>query len=171
MPGGSWLKEPEAGEMSAKGAGTPRFGDFGAGKREGGFAWSEWQGNQSGMAMSGRKMGMRYDFDKMTDRRGTGSLKWDVPERELPMWVADMDFETAPEIVETLHGRVGHGVFGYSVVGEDWYRAYQGWWSRRHHLEIGGVAGVLYRGGSGHFQRCQEADHGRGECAGTDPGV
>ena len=111
MPGGSWLKEPEAGEMSAKGAGTPRFGDFGAGKREGGFAWSEWQGNQSGMAMSGRKMGMRYDFDKMTDRRGTGSLKWDVPERELPMWVADMDFETAPEIVETLHGRVGHGVF------------------------------------------------------------
>ena len=40
---------------------------------------------------------MGYDFDKLTDRRGVGSLKWDVPERELPMWVADMDFETAPD--------------------------------------------------------------------------
>ncbi len=35
---------------------------------------------------------MVYDFDRITDRRGTGSLKWDVSERELPMWVADMDF-------------------------------------------------------------------------------
>ena len=45
---------------------------------------------------------MRYDFDKMTDRRGTGSLKWDVPERELPMWVADMDFENALEVRDCL---------------------------------------------------------------------
>lgn len=79
---------------------------------------------------------MRYDFDKMTDRRGTGSLKWDVPERELPMWVADMDFETAPEIREALRRRVEHGVFGYNVVTRDWYEAYQGWWGRRHHLEM-----------------------------------
>ena len=79
---------------------------------------------------------MRYDFDKMTDRRGTGSLKWDVPERELPMWVADMDFETAPEIIEALQRRAAHGIFGYSVVTRDWYEAYQGWWSRRHHLEM-----------------------------------
>lgn len=136
MPGGKLAKGAGSRGKVSQRSRNSGFGDFGAGKREGGFAWSEWQGNQSGMAMSGRKMGMRYDFDKMTDRRGTGSLKWDVPERELPMWVADMDFETAPEIVETLHGRVGHGVFGYSVVGEDWYRAYQGWWSRRHHLKI-----------------------------------
>ena len=39
-----------------------------------------------------------YDFDKIIDRRNTNSLKWDVAENELPMWVADMDFETAPEI-------------------------------------------------------------------------
>lgn len=39
---------------------------------------------------------MKFDFDKVIDRRGTGSLKWDVPENELPMWVADMDFQTAP---------------------------------------------------------------------------
>lgn len=77
-----------------------------------------------------------YNFDKMTDRRGSGSLKWDVPERELPMWVADMDFETAPEILEELRRRVEHGIFGYSVVTEDWYEAYRGWWSRRHGLEM-----------------------------------
>lgn len=77
-----------------------------------------------------------YNFDKLTDRRGVGSLKWDVPERELPMWVADMDFETAPEIIEELRRRVEHGIFGYSVVTDDWYEAYQGWWSRRHGLEI-----------------------------------
>ena len=79
---------------------------------------------------------MRYDFDKMTDRRGTGSLKWDVPERELPMWVADMDFETAPEVREALTRRVEHGIFGYNVVTRDWYEAYQGWWGQRHHLEL-----------------------------------
>ena len=79
---------------------------------------------------------MRYDFDKMTDRRGTGSLKWDVPERELPMWVADMDFETAPEVREALTRRVEHGIFGYNVVTRDWYEAYQGWWGQCHHLEL-----------------------------------
>ncbi len=77
-----------------------------------------------------------YDFDKMTDRRNTGSLKWDVPEGELPMWVADMDFETAPEIREAIRERVEHGIFGYNVVTEDWYQAYQGWWSRRHHFKM-----------------------------------
>ncbi len=79
---------------------------------------------------------MGYDFDKMTHRRGVGSLKWDVPQRELPMWVADMDFETAPEIIDVLRKRVEHGIFGYSVVTQDWYEAYQSWWERRHHLEI-----------------------------------
>ncbi len=79
---------------------------------------------------------MRYDFDKLTDRRGVGSLKWDVRSGELPMWVADMDFEAAPEIVEALRARVEHGIFGYSVVTQDWYQAYRDWWGRRHHLEM-----------------------------------
>lgn len=48
---------------------------------------------------------MKFDFDKVIDRRGTGSLKWDVPENELPMWVADMDFQTAPCIREALAAR------------------------------------------------------------------
>ena len=79
---------------------------------------------------------MKYNFDRLTDRRGTGSLKWDVPERELPMWVADMDFETAPEIREALEKRVGHGIFGYCVVTEEWYDAYADWWSSRHHFAL-----------------------------------
>ena len=75
---------------------------------------------------------MQYDFDTPVNRRGTGSLKWDVAENELPMWVADMDFETAPEIRAALRARVDHGVFGYSVVPEAWQDAYVQWWKNRH---------------------------------------
>ena len=63
-------------------------------------------------------------------------MKWDVKESELPMWVADMDFRTAPEILAALSERVGHGIFGYSDVTDDWYRAYTGWWKRRHGFEM-----------------------------------
>lgn len=77
-----------------------------------------------------------YDFDKLTNRFGTGSLKWDVNEGQLPMWVADMDFETAPEIIQALQKRIEHGVFGYQNVTDDWYQAYQSWWSRRHQFRI-----------------------------------
>lgn len=77
-----------------------------------------------------------YSFDELVDRRNTGSYKWDVKENELPMWVADMDFKTAPVIREALARRVEHGVFGYSITPDEWYEAYQSWWSRRHGLEI-----------------------------------
>ena len=66
----------------------------------------------------------KYDFDKQIDRRGSGSLKWDVAENELPMWVADMDFKTAPEIREALSAKIEHGVFGYSDLVPEWYSAY-----------------------------------------------
>jgi cystathionine beta-lyase len=79
---------------------------------------------------------MKYDFDKIVDRRNTGSLKWDVPEQELPMWVADMDFQTAPPIRDALEKRAAHGIFGYCVLSDDWYKAYQGWWERRHHFTM-----------------------------------
>jgi len=77
-----------------------------------------------------------YDFDEIVDRRHSHSDKWDVREGELPMWVADMDFKTAPEIQEALAKRVEHGVFGYSVVPDEWYDAYMGWWKSRHGLAI-----------------------------------
>lgn len=56
---------------------------------------------------------MKYNFDEIIPRRGTNSYKWDTPEEEnvLPMWVADMDFRTAPAIIETLRRRVEHGIF------------------------------------------------------------
>lgn len=79
---------------------------------------------------------MKYDFDKLTERRNTGSLKWEIGETELPMWVADMDFETAPEIKEAVRKRAEHGIFGYSVVTEQWYKAYISWWKKRHNFTI-----------------------------------
>lgn len=77
-----------------------------------------------------------YDFDTTVNRRGTASLKWDVEEHELPMWVADMDFQTAPEIREALEKRVAHGVFGYTVILDAWNQAYVNWWKRRHHFSV-----------------------------------
>ena len=75
---------------------------------------------------------MKYDFDTTINRRNTNSLKWDVAENELPMWVADMDFQAAPEIREAICSRAAHGVFGYSVIPDEWYQAYIGWWKSRH---------------------------------------
>lgn len=79
---------------------------------------------------------MKYNFDEVVNRRGTDSLKWDVLDHELPMWVADMDFQTAPEIREAFTNRISHGVFGYANVTDEWYDAYISWWKKRHHLEI-----------------------------------
>ena len=78
----------------------------------------------------------RYNFDEVVNRRGTDSMKWDVKESELPMWVADMDFKTAPEIIAAFEKRIAHGVFGYSDVTEAWYEAYIGWWKRLHGLTM-----------------------------------
>ncbi|MCR4690265.1 MAG: pyridoxal phosphate-dependent aminotransferase [Lachnospiraceae bacterium] len=75
---------------------------------------------------------MSYDFDRIIDRTNTDSIKWDIKEGELPMWVADMDFATPPEVLDTLKQRVEHGVFGYSDVPGAWYDAYIGWWEKRY---------------------------------------
>lgn len=79
---------------------------------------------------------MKYDFDLQIDRRNTNSLKWDVAENELPMWVADMDFQTAPEVLSALKKRVEHGIFGYSIVPEEWNQAIMNWWKKRHDFQI-----------------------------------
>lgn len=75
---------------------------------------------------------MKYNFDEPTDRTKIYSLKWDVADNELPMWVADMDFKTAPSIIEAMQKRLDNGTFGYSIVPEEWNEAYQNWWGRRH---------------------------------------
>ncbi len=78
----------------------------------------------------------KYNFDVEINRRGTDSLKWDVAANELPMWVADMDFQAAPEIRAAIAKKLEHGVFGYSDLVDDWYKAYQNWWKTRHGFDI-----------------------------------
>lgn len=80
---------------------------------------------------------MKYDFDKTIDRRATNSYKWDnALEGVLPMWVADMDFRTAPAIIDALQKRVAHGIFGYTRVPDAYYDAVTSWFSRRHGWDI-----------------------------------
>ena len=76
----------------------------------------------------------KYLFDEPVPRRGTNSYKWDSAENAdvLPMWVADMDFRTAPAITRALQRRVEHGVFGYTRVPDSYYDAVTGWFGRRH---------------------------------------
>lgn len=71
-------------------------------------------------------------FDRGVERRGSGSYKWDSVPGLLPLWVADMDFATAPAIIDALHRRIDMGAFGYTLVGEDYYRAVKDWFGRRH---------------------------------------
>lgn len=79
---------------------------------------------------------MKYDFDTPQNRFNTNSLKWDVDKNELPMWVADMDFQTAPEITEAIIKRAQSGIFGYTVVPDNWYGAIINWWKKNHNFEI-----------------------------------
>lgn len=81
---------------------------------------------------------MEYDFSRPTERRGTDSYKWDsAPEADIiPLWVADMDFETFPGITEALQRRVAHGIFGYTRVPEAYYEAVCNWFGKRHGWHI-----------------------------------
>ena len=78
----------------------------------------------------------KYNFDELTNRRNTNSVKWNVEEDKLPMWIADMDFKTAPEIQAALEARVASGIYGYTEPGDDWYEAYINFFEERHHFMI-----------------------------------
>ena len=77
-----------------------------------------------------------YNFDRIINRSGTNSLKWDIKKEELPMWVADMDFEVSDEIVKALEERVKNHIYGYNIVPDEWYESYIAWWKNRHQYEI-----------------------------------
>lgn len=87
-------------------------------------------------------MRMKYDFDKIIDRRGTGALKTDALKEffgrddETPLWVADMDFEVAPEIAEALERRMAHHIYGYAVVPEGYKMSIVDWLRNRHGWEV-----------------------------------
>ena len=77
----------------------------------------------------------KFDFDMPVDRRGSGSMKWDgegdAPD-VLQLWVADMDFPTAPVVRRAVEERAASGVFGYVAVSDSYYEALSGWFFRRH---------------------------------------
>lgn len=86
---------------------------------------------------------MAYDFSSFVDRRGTACVKWDAPNGAgipagdvIPMWVADMDFRTAPCIIDALRERVEHGVFGYTEVPDTYFDAVISWFRRRRGWSI-----------------------------------
>lgn len=80
-----------------------------------------------------------FDFDRINERRGTGCVKWDCDAQDvIPMWVADMDFQTAPCIIDTVKARVNQGIFGYTRVRDDYYNAICSWFARKHGWKVQG---------------------------------
>ena len=76
---------------------------------------------------------MKYNFDELIERRGTGCVKWDESLNDvIPLWVADMDFAVAPAILEAIRQRAKHPVFGYTFVQDDYYESVISWFKRRH---------------------------------------
>ena len=78
----------------------------------------------------------KYDFETLVDRHNTNSLKWDLFDDELPMWVADMDFKVAPAIENAVQKRALHPVYGYTIVKDDLFESYINWWDRRYDLKM-----------------------------------
>ena len=96
---------------------------------------------------------MKYDFDTVLSRTGTGCIKWDKPfacsdeQTVLPLWVADMDFPCSTEIQEALHRRVEEQIYGYSCGFDDAYRnSVTGWFQRRFQWTIAADS-IFYAGG------------------------
>jgi len=80
---------------------------------------------------------MKYQFDKVTDRQNSDSIKWNLFEEDvLPLWVADMDFLCPPEVVNAIRNRLDHGIFGYSKPQQSTKRAIQHWLVSRHGWEV-----------------------------------
>lgn len=85
---------------------------------------------------------IRYDFDRVIDRSGTASYKWDQSEKlfgnkdVLPLWVADMDFEAPREVIEAITERAKQGIYGYTIRTDSYFEAVSGWLSRRHNWKV-----------------------------------
>jgi len=81
---------------------------------------------------------LTYEFDKMIDRIPTSSVKWSLMKRItgyedlIPLWVADMDFASPPEVVEALKERVAHPVYGYTVATQGYHDGLINWMKKRH---------------------------------------
>lgn len=90
---------------------------------------------------------MKYNFDEVIDRSGTSSIKWDVKKNELPLWVADMDFKVASEIIDAFHKRVDNGIYGYTYVNDSFKEAVCFHWKRLHNHTIN-ASSILFSHGA-----------------------
>ena len=85
---------------------------------------------------------MIYDFDRITDRKGTMCIKYDfraehrMNEDVIPMWVADMDFPTAEPVIRRLQEAAAHGIFGYTEAKDEYYEAVKDWYRERFGWDI-----------------------------------
>ncbi|HAK46108.1 MAG TPA: aminotransferase [Spirochaeta sp.] len=92
---------------------------------------------------------MKYDFDEIINRRGTGSIKWDFgddlikmgyaeyfDEKTLPLFTADMDIAVPPPIVDAMHRTADQRIYGYTMLPPEYYEAVTGWFKRRHDWDI-----------------------------------
>ena len=79
---------------------------------------------------------MKFDFDKPVDRSKENSCKWNCKENELPMWVADMDFEVAPCIQKVIRERISHPCFGYSELPDSWALSYVHFWKKAFDVDL-----------------------------------
>lgn len=85
---------------------------------------------------------MNYDFDTVTDRKNTNAIKYDLakkrgkPEDAVSLWVADMDFPTAPCIQKAVAEKAAHGIWGYSRPDNRYYGALKKWYKERHNFEV-----------------------------------
>lgn len=75
---------------------------------------------------------MNYDFVNSPDRKNSDSIKWDVKDGELPMWIADMDFKVAPEIVDAMKQKINLEAFGYEWPKDDYFNAVASWYEKEH---------------------------------------
>lgn len=85
---------------------------------------------------------MKYDFDKVFNKENTDSVKWNFTKKILgyddviPMWIADMDFETVPEVKEAIIKRAAQGIYGYSEIMDGYYDSIINWIEKRHNWRI-----------------------------------
>ncbi|HHY71984.1 MAG TPA: pyridoxal phosphate-dependent aminotransferase [Bacillus bacterium] len=105
---------------------------------------------------------MKYNFDEIVNRRNTYSMKWDggefikkmgITERydgeTLPLFTADMDLPIPQPVIDALHKTVDHRVFGYSVFPDEYYKAIQSWFKKRHDWDIK-IEEIVYSPGTVH---------------------
>ncbi len=100
-------------------------------------------------------MGNKYNFDQIIDRRNTGCIKYDSASKRmgrddlLPMWVADMDFSLPDEILDVLHSRISHGIFGYTDPDDSYFEVLKNWFAKRYNTHLSGdwvtvTPGIVY---------------------------